>query len=145
MNLPKPAIQQSNNLKMILSILWGNWDLYNKRTAHLAGARSLHKSISSSTKLCVSNCSYEFNTRYQHRRKTVWPVTCSLGQLSRWRRRGRSLREVFFSLHLVGTIDLSGIYNDKTRGHDTSRRKLRIRDLVAFLTIIPQRFVASGR
>ena len=38
---------------------------------------------------------------------------------SRWRRRGRSLREVFACLRLFATTDLSQICNRVTRGHGT--------------------------
>ena len=42
---------------------------------------------------------------------------------SRWRRRGRSLREVFACSRLIATTDLSQICNRVTRGHGTSCTK----------------------
>ena len=38
---------------------------------------------------------------------------------SRWRRRGRSLREVFACLCFLATTDLSQIYNRDTRRHES--------------------------
>ena len=53
--------------------------------------------------------------------KCVWYTGGNRAKLpsSRWRRRGRSLREVFASSRLFATTDLSQICNRVTRGHGT--------------------------
>ena len=64
---------------------------------------------------------------------------------SRWRRRGRSLREVFACSRLYATTDLSQICNRVTRWHGTSCSKTTNLYPFRFCTIISERFAARRR
>ena len=64
---------------------------------------------------------------------------------SRWRRRGRSLREVFACSRLFATTDLSQICNRVTRGHGTPCTKMIDSCHFSFSTIISERFAARRR
>ena len=58
---------------------------------------------------------------------------------SRWRRRGRSLREVFACSRLFATTDLSQIYNREARRHGTPCTKTTDSYLFSFLYNNPRK------
>ena len=75
-------------------------------------------------------------------RHTVYP--CTGGNRtklpsSRWRRRGRSLREVFACSCFFATTDLSQIYNRETRRHGTPCTKTTDSYLFSFLYNDPRK------